>query len=835
MDSARLDRIQALFHEAADLPPSEHRAFLTAACGDDFALFDEVIALLDEDARASSLLDRDLSHVARQMLGQPPFTPQGFGPYRTRQLLGEGGMGVVYLAEHEDLHHLVAIKILRDAWMSPARRERFASEQRTLAQLVHPSIARLYDADTLADGTPWFAMEYVEGVPLTDYCRRQGSTVDERLRLFRAVCESVLYAHRLAVIHRDLKPSNILVKSDGSVRLLDFGIAKHLDDLDPSLDRTLTGLRLMTPAYAAPEQLRGEPVGIQSDVYSLGVILQELLNGLRSSPDIEVLSLTATHSDVQRRYPSVEALIRDIDHYLKGEPLEARPDTFGYRLGKFLRRNRRAVTATAAAGAVVLTLIIFFTIRLAQARNAAVAEAARTQRIQRFMLNLFEGGDKAAGPAGDLGVTTLIDRGVVEANALEAEPVIQADLYQTLGDIYRKLGKFDRAAPLLQSALDRRKLPSGPGHPDVAGSLVSLALLRVDQAQLPDAERLAREALDIARRAMPPAPASVAKAALALGQVLEARGAYDQAIPVLEESVRLQPSAAAPTPELAASLLELANVHYYAGHYDASDALNQRLLTMHRQLHGGRHPLVAGDLINLGAAQMQRGNYTAAEAFYRQALDITQSFYGQDHHETATVLTGLGRTLVFRERYDEAVALLQQALAIQERVNGPLHPRVASALNELAIVATKRGNLPEAEASLNRVIDIYRTVYGDRHEFIAVAQSNLASAYMAAKQFPRAEQLLREAVARYSQTLAPDHLNVGIGRIKLGRCLLRQQRYREAEEQTLSGYNILVKQASPSVSFLKAARTDLAETYLALNQPEQAARFRTEPAAAGGK
>src|SRR5688500_18568620 len=186
-------------------------------------------------------------------------------------------MGVVYLAERADLGSVAAIKVLRDAWLSPARRERFAAEQRTLAQLNHPSIARLYDADTLPDGTPWFVMEYVEGVPLTAYCETHASTVADRLRLFRDVCTAVLHAHRHAIIHRDLKPSNILVSEDAKVKLLDFGIAKQLESLDA--DQTRTGLRAMTPAYAAPEQVRAGRLGIHTDVYSLGVVLYELLSG----------------------------------------------------------------------------------------------------------------------------------------------------------------------------------------------------------------------------------------------------------------------------------------------------------------------------------------------------------------------------------------------------------------------------------------------------------------------------------------------------------------------------------------------------------------------------
>jgi serine/threonine protein kinase len=276
MDSERWQKIQTLFHQAANFPKAEQRVYLESQCADDPALISEIMILLEEDARGASLLDGDIAHVAHQILGDPASAPppfKEFGPYRIQRALGEGGMGVVYLAERVDLGSQVAIKILRDAWLSPARRELFAAEQRTLSQLNHPSIARLYDADTSPDGSPFFVMEYVEGVPLTVYCDKNNCSIHGRLRLFRAVSEAVLYAHQHAVIHRDLKPSNVLVKNDETVRLLDFGISKHIESLGDSADKTMTGLRFMTPAYAAPEQIRGEQVGIHTDVYSLGVIL----------------------------------------------------------------------------------------------------------------------------------------------------------------------------------------------------------------------------------------------------------------------------------------------------------------------------------------------------------------------------------------------------------------------------------------------------------------------------------------------------------------------------------------------------------------------------------
>jgi eukaryotic-like serine/threonine-protein kinase len=878
MDSTRWQKVQSLFHEAADLPASEQRVFLQTHCGDDAGLVSEVLVLLEEDARGGSLLDGDVAEVASQIFdnsspGSLPF--KEFGPYRIKQALGEGGMGVVYLAQREDLGNEVAIKILRDAWVSPARRERFNAEQRTLAQLNHPSIARLYDADTSPDGTPFFVMEYVEGVPLTEFCKTQKCSIPERLRLFRAVCEAVLYAHQHAVIHRDLKPSNILVKTDGSIRLLDFGIAKHLENLGELVDQTITGLRLMTPAYAAPEQIRGEQVGIQSDVYSLGVVLYELLatrlpfdlskctpaqaekvlteqeaekpsavakNAAASAgtngsaitasrtawADLDVLCLTAMHKDPQRRYQSVEALIRDVNHYLDGEPLEARADTWHYTLHKFVRRHWQLVSAAALVFALLVGLVIFYTVRLTRARNAALMQAARTQRIQRFMLNLFQGGDPAAGPADDLRVVTLLDRGVQEARSLDAEPAVQAELYETLGGIYQKLGKLEQADSLMESALAKREALYGPDSTETAKGLLALGSLRDAEARYGDAERLIRQALDRDRRHLPANDPAVAKAMLALGGVLDNRGAYDQSIAILEQTVQLYSAPGSEPVDLADSLYELANAHFYAGHYEKSEEINERALAMYKQIYGERHPRVAEILINLGAIQLDTGHYAAAEQYDRQALDIVQAWYGKDNPETATDLTILARSLVYQKRYAEASDLLQQSLAIKERTFGKVHPSVASTLNELGSVALQEGKYDAAEQYFKRMADIYRTEYGEQHYLYATALSNLASVYTAQQQWPRAEKLYRQAIPIYIESQSLTHINTGIARIKLGRTLLRQQRYADAEAETHAGYNILRTQMDPKVSWLVNARKDLVEEYEGLKQPEQAAKFRAE-------
>ncbi len=869
MDAERWARVQSLFHDAAILPPEDHRQFLEQNAGNDASLVADVLAMLRADRSGASLLDRGLAATANSLLHDShglSAPREGFGPYRLTRLLGEGGMGVVYLGEREDLDSVAAIKILRDAWLSPSRRDRFLAEQRTLAQLSHPGIAHLFDAGALSDGTPWIAMEYVEGRSLTAYCGAHTVSLGERLRLVRSVCEAVQHAHSHLVVHRDIKPSNILVTADGSVKLLDFGIAKQLDAMSAPGDATQTGLRLMTPAYAPPEQLMGGQVGIHSDVYALGVVLYELLAGrlpfdlagksaaeaaaiidshVPARPsvaatasgvtcsadewaDLDVLCLTAMHRDPGQRYRTCDALIRDIDHFVLGEPLEARPDALSYRLRKFAQRKRQPLAIAAAVIIAAVSLVAWYTVRLTEARNAAVLETARTERIQRFMLNLLQGGDSEVGPADSLRVLTVIEQGAQEARSLDGEPAVQAELYQTLGGVFQKLGQLDRADTLLSAALQHRRSLYGNAHPDVARSLVALGMLRVDQTRIADGEALVRQGVEMTKLFRAADHPDVADGLTSLGRVLEARGKFDDAIPVLEEAVRLQEARGAQTANVAKGLLALADNHFYAGHYDTAESLYQRSLAITRQVQGEGHPLVADGLISLGAVQVQRGKYKEAERYHRAGLAIIERWYGADDPRTASALTMLARSLVYEGRTSDAMPLLQRALATQERVYGKVHPKVASALNELGNVSVGQEKYDDADAYFARMVDIYRQVYGDQHYLLGIALANRGSVAMSRKDNVRGEGFFRQALAVYAKSLAPNHLDVAITRVKLGRVLLRQSRFAEAERETRAGYGVLVAQTSPSASYIRAARKDLSIVYDSLGRPAEAARFRAE-------
>ena len=867
-DADRWQREQRAFHDASALPASEWRAFVERASGGDTAFVTQVMAMLEADVRGDSLLDRGLADVATRLLDDADATvmPAGdFGPYHLVRLIGEGGTAVVYLAERTDLGSTAAVKLLNHAWLSPARRDRFTSEQRTLAQLNHPGIAHLYDAGALPDGTPWIAMEYVDGVPLTTYIRATAVSCEARLCVFREVCEAVQHAHGHLIVHRDLKPSNILVTADGRVKLVDFGIAKQLVRDAGADAATRTGLQMMTPAYAAPEQIRGEPTGVQTDVYALGVVLYELLAGrvpfdvsgrtpgeveamilttepprpstvartesrdANASPaawaDLDVLCLTAMHREPARRYRTVEALIRDIDHFLKQEPLEARGDSAGYRFGKFVLRHRTPLLAGGAAAALIVALSTLYAVRIRDARDAALTEAARAQRIQQFTLGLFEGGGESSEPADSLRAVTLVERGVVDAAALGTEPVVQAELYQTLGSIMQRLGRLDRADSLLQLALSARRAIAAD-HPDVARSLVALGLLRADQTRLPEAEQLVREGLALSRKVRPEGHRDIAVAMSALGKVLETRAAYPDAITVMREALVLHTAISPASADVAAAATQLGNDYFYAGDYANADSLFTRSLTVARALYGAHHPLVADALINIGAVQFQRGEWKVAERYDRDGLAIIQRVYGDNDPRTAAALTMLSRALVAEQKYDEAFPLAQQALTIRERVFGTVSPQAASTVNELGIMALRAKKYEDADAYFARNADIYRAVYKRPHNLLGTALANRGSVFLARGDNTHAERYFRDALDVFGKTLPDKHLDIGIARIKLGRSLLRQRRFTEAERESSSGLGIVLAQTSPSTSWVKNARSDLAEVYDSLGLAPKAQAMR---------
>jgi serine/threonine-protein kinase len=880
MDSARWSHVQELFHAALNLSSPEREQFLASSCASDADLRETVARLLESDSTAANILDRGLSEAASRIFDGIYDFPvsREFGPYQLIRPLGHGGMGVVWLAERRDAGNLVAIKFLPHASLSPARRERFAHEIRTLAKLEHPYIARLYDAGTLPDGTPWFVMEYVEGVHITDF-RRNPNTLRDILQQFRMVCEAVQYAHGHEIIHRDLKPSNILVGADGKPRLLDFGIAKELHNLDENEERTQSSIRFFSKEYAAPEWVSDGIAGLYTDVYSLGVLLFTMLTGVlpvrksngssedagashaapkaapMSTPvaisdiadnsawstaefskserrDLDVLCRKAMHPDARQRYATVESLIRDIDHFLKSEPLEARPDSFAYRAGKFYRRHRAAVVATSASFIAIAAIVTLFTFWLARERNTALAQATRAQRIQAFMLDLFQGGDKEAGPAADLRVVSLIDRGVRQAAGLGAEPPVQADLYQTLGLMYQRLGRFDRAESLLHSALERSQSIQDPDKSLIANNLIDFALVESDEGKFKDAERTVVGSIDNIQRLRPKDENLLARAESAQGMILVSEGQSSRALGPLNEALSIQAKEDPPSIDLAETLDILGDAQLYLGDYKQSERLYRRALAIHRQSYGENHPKVAEDLRNIAELQETEGRYGEAEQNEREGLRIVETWYGKDHPAAASQMASLASTLLYEmkdasdTKYSEAKDLLRGALVIQERTYGSESSKVAYVLDSLGAAAQYGLDYKGAETDFQQEEAIYKSIYSASDYRYAIAMANLASTYLKESRYSEAEALFRQAVQINSAALGPDNINTAIAQIKLGRALLREERYGEAEPHTRAGFDALIKQTSPNTDFIQGASKDLASIYCTLHEPQKAAEIQ---------
>ncbi len=865
MSPSRRERVEELFEQFADESAPERSRLLKLACGDDVELVDEVLSLFEAESRGSKILQYDLASLAHALLdtGGGPVVPGRFGRYIIRKYLGRGGMGAVYLAERDGLGDRVAVKFLHNPWNSPSRQEAFGREQRTLASLTHRYIARLYDAG-VAGETPWFAMEYVEGFPLTEYCRRNSLSLGPRLLLFRAACEAVSYAHRNLTVHLDLKPSNILVNSEGEVKLVDFGVAQPFYETvegDSGLKERPVSLN-----YAAPEQIRGELPDVQMDVYALGVILYVLLTGelpadvaganpanldalLEKEPrppsvaaraaklpevtaskvdwnDLDALCLTAIQRDRSQRYATVDDLVHDLDRFRKLEPLKARPARIPYRIGKFLRRHRRSVSATAAALGLITALSVFFTIRLITTRERALASEARTRRIYQMMLNLFEGDDSAAGPARQLRVVALLDRGVLQLDTLRQEPDLQAELRYTLGGLYHRLGHLHRAEPLLVSAWKTSRAALGPQHPETIKAEMALTALRADQSQLDEAERLARESVELAQRRYPPDRVEVAAASAMLGKVLALKGDYRGAIPVLENAAAVLEKGPGSV-ELSEALGDLANAHYSLGDIAESEAVNLRGLVLDRKLFGEAHPNTGIDFFNLANIQLDRANYPEAERLFRRALAIDQAWYGEIHPKTASAAMMVGRAVAYQGRLDEAGVLYQQALDTMRQVYGNGHFRVAVVLSLMGDLEKNRHNLVAAEKIFQQSAAIFKKTFGEQHEFYQHQLSNLATVRLAARQFSAAEQLLRPALA-HLKAAVPDQRYTALAEVRLGEALAGEKKWAEAETHLAEGYNDLRRLMGPQAVELLDARTKLLDLYSALNLPAKAEALRME-------
>jgi len=728
-------RLSPLFDELMELDVPARVRRLQALAHEDVPLAADLRTLLDEDARASGLLDQGVAAIAPTLAAglaasapQPALAPDtAVGAYRIVRLLGRGGMGEVYLARRSEpgFEQQVALKLLKRGMDSDEVLRRFVQERRILAQLSHPHVARFLDGGVGVDGRPYFAMEFVDGSTLIDFARSHALGLRERVSLLAMVCDAVAYAHSRLVVHRDLKPSNILVDTNAQPRVLDFGIAKLLDDSDDA-HATATGTRAMSPAYAAPEQILGEPVGTATDVYALGAVAFELFTGclphLRSagstetlmrelaqettarpsqvlrqaaqtrvanigaldaaraarelSGDLDTIVLTALQREPQRRYATAAALAEDLRRWLAGRPIAARPDTARYRMTKFVRRHRGGVAAFMLALVAMLGALGFslWQAHLAQlqARRAdseAVAarqSAERSRRVKDFLISVFTQEDPLRHTAG--GATTLAQAFDDTLKRIDTEfaddPALQGDLLDDFGEITTTKGDFAKAQGLFERALVLAERTHAADDPAVAETLVNLGVLAAYR-----------------------------------GEVLAGKPYLQRAVAILEPHARERPG------EYANALSALSKVLHHEGDTRASAHMLKRVLDIQREAKVPPEILVAA-LSNVASADVSLGEYVEAESLATQALGIAEGAFGKDSPNVIPPLWTLEVTAYQRGDLEQEQRLIERRLAVARAAFPPQHPWVVSALGESGFALMRSGQAKEGEARMREALNL---------------------------------------------------------------------------------------------------------------------------------
>jgi len=812
------------------------------------------------------------------LLAPDTIVPGGRAQYKILGLVGRGGMGAVYEAVRDDqqFRQQVAVKLIKRGMDTDFIRERFLRERQILASLDHPHIARLLDGGATEDGRPYFVMEFVAGQTIMEFCRRRRLSFDERLRLFRDVCSAVQHAHQKLVVHRDLKPSNILVTEEGTPKLLDFGIAKLLaPDPGEAVTRTETAVRLMTPEYASPEQVRGLRVTTATDVYSLGVVLYELLTdrrphqfatyspaeieraicdteaprpsevaqeqaGATGAPtkrarqlagDLDNIVLMAMRKEPARRYQSVEQFSEDIRRYLTGLPVLARKDTFGYRAGKFARRHKAgvAILALLAALAAVMTVQ---SVRIARERDRANQVAARAEAVTQSLVSVFEFADPGTAKGSAITAKELLDQGAEKVvRDLKDQPLLQAKLMDAIGGLYLNLGAYDRAQQSLENALKLRRQTPGASQIDVAESLHHLGALAYEKGEYGSSEALYREALGLRRKELGAEHLNTADSMAGLGRVLIAQGKFAEAEPLVRDALALRRRQLPPVHKDIASILVHGEGRLLSeqGKFAEAADVYREALAIHRKLYGAEHPWVAASMNNLAVTLHELGDYQGAEALSREALALRRRLLGAEHPEVTGNMINLASVLRDKGEYEEAEQLYRQALESRRKLFGENNVRLVSTMSNLAILLDAKGDYEAGEALQRQALGIQRKALGEDHRYVGTSLNNLAGLLYHQGQYAEAEKLQREAIAIYQKSLGAEHWMIQRSRSHLGACLTKLGRYPEAEEQLLAAYPGLKTTRGEQHALTRTAVSRLLELYEAWGKPDRAAPYRALP------
>ena len=735
---------------------------------------------------AGELAESASSHWQGRMLGA----------YRIESRVAAGGMGVVYRARRSDqqFERVAAIKLLNNPLASDDARRRFFAERQILADLNHPNIAQLLDGGTTEEGIPYLVMEFIDGQPIDAYCGAAGLSIADRLRLFVRVCDAVQYAHQHLIVHRDIKASNILVAQDGTPKLLDFGIAKLLEGGSAGRvvsDLTLADVRLLTPRNASPEQVRGAAITTASDIYSLGVLLYELLSGhppyriqattpqaleraiCEADPpppsrferqlkgDLDVIVLRAMRKEPERRYATARQLAEDIERHLGHRPVMARPESWSYRAGKFLRRNAWATAAAAVALITIGSLVTFYTLQLQREREQLARESATAEEVSAFLVGLFEEANPTR-TRPDVSARQVLEGGMARIGALrEQQPRVAARLMISMGRAYSGLGFYDRARELHVEALAIRRKLLPAGDPRIAEALHHLGVVQTELREHDASLATLQEALHLREAALGPDAAPVGETLYRISIAQHRRGDYVAMGEALKRAVPIYERAHGADSPMLAELFNLLGLHYQlVSDNDASLKTLQRALDIGEQAWGRDSIRITGTLQPLGRLYWSLGKFPEAIECYKRTLTIKEAHLGPQHPDLGATLYGLANSSNAIGAYVDSQAYYSRAIAIQQKALGPDDFYLALSYSGIAFLYSDLGVFDESEAYFQRALDIAERKWGPRHPDLRAPLAGLARAMMQQGKFEGAAARLERALAIVEPQFPPGHVDV---------------------------------------------------------------------------
>lgn len=868
MDKATWTTVKEYYAQLLELPEAEQSVLIEKLEADQPEVARILLSLMkDEDDTNHDFDNPAISKIKESKeYKEPDLIGKQIGKYKLKFLIGIGGMGRVYLADRTDLeaHQQVALKLINTGYLGEIYQKRFDRERKILSRLNHPHITRIYDGGIADSGAPYIVMEFVEGKPILEYVADLKLSLDKRIELFLDLCSAVAYAHQNFIMHRDLKPGNILVTNHGIVKVIDFGIAKILEDNESDEDLTVMGYIPLTPAYASPEQLKGQPLTVASDIYSLGVILYELVTGQKPFPgstksslaltqrlnhhdpppkpsnriipkisddektwqkkvrgDLDNIILKALKEDPAERYKSVDQLAEDIGRYQQDYPVIAQPDSLGYRFKKYARRNRSLVSL----GFVLFVILIAgISATLWQAsiakteRDHAQQEAAKAQQITTFVTELFDFSDPDKSVGNVISSENMLDQGSEKLAQLADQPALQAEMYRVIGDLYRKQNFFDEAEAHLLQSLELFSEVNGPEHLEVAKTKLILSELYAFKQKTEANIAMGQDAARIFAKELGTESMRYVKAVSYVGRGENQLGQYDKALETFENALKATESWTNLTEEQRITRASLYND--MATSYNGKDMTAEYNRYVNMALNeiiaakGEDNQNVAALYNNLGHSYYFVNDYDSAEYFSLKALEIADKVYdGKPNDRAQFAHCNLAKIYIEIGQHDKALNHAKYCHSMASAVYGEKHVGTARGLGVVGDVYLAMGDYKNAEDYRTQSTRMYEVFYEGEHPMLAWQYWDEAARYADLGNFKKAVEYMTKCLDMYDRTMPDAATDIAEVKQLLGGYHLDAGQNEKAEAMLLDSYKTYRNLLGPEDETTRAAKTALMDFY----------------------